>query len=346
MSLKVNIQKKLGNFQLNVSFETGNGTLGLLGTSGCGKSLTLRCIAGLETPDTGTIELDGISLFDSEKNINLPPQKRHVGYLFQNYALFPNMTVQQNILCGLKHEKNKEKRQQIYSAIVQTLQLSELENQKPDQLSGGQAQRTALARIMVNQPKLLLLDEPFSALDTHLREKLQIELKDFLATVGIDTILVTHSRDEAYHMCKNIAVIDRGCIITQKSTQAIFSDPGSAAAASITGCKNIVSASKVGNYEIEVSDWGIRLQTNTPVKNTLTAVGIRAHCFSPDTAQNRIAVQYLEEIDGPFEKTVLFRTIKQSKDTPPIWWRIPKSIVPDELPSELGIDPENILLLY
>ena len=180
MSLRAEIHKKLGAFSLDISLETQGGVLGLLGASGCGKSMTLKCIAGIEKPDSGYIALDGTVLFDSKRGINLAPQQRKVGYLFQNYALFPHMTVRQNILCGLKWEKRREIREQKYRDILKLLQLEELQKHRPHQLSGGQAQRTALARMLVNEPHLLLLDEPFSALDSHLREKLQMELRELL----------------------------------------------------------------------------------------------------------------------------------------------------------------------
>ena len=169
MALEVNIEKKAGSFLLKTAFACGTEFLGVLGSSGCGKSMTLKCIAGIEKPDKGRIVLDGKVLFDSEKKINLPPQKRHVGYLFQNYALFPNMTVRQNILCGLHFEKDKAKKEAEADRVMRLLQLEELGDLRPSQISGGQAQRAALGRILVNQPDLLMLDEPFSALDYHLR---------------------------------------------------------------------------------------------------------------------------------------------------------------------------------
>ena len=197
MSLLVNIEKRLGDFVLRTAFETDGGITGLLGASGCGKSMTLKCIAGIETPDRGRIVLDGVALFDAERRINLPPQRRQVGYLFQHYALFPNMTVRGNILCGLHGERDKQKRERALREVIGLLSLQGLENHRPSQLSGGQAQRTALARILVGSPRLLMLDEPFSALDSHLRDQLQWQLKKLLADFGRDVLLVTHSRDEA-----------------------------------------------------------------------------------------------------------------------------------------------------
>ena len=242
MSLIVDIEKRLSAFTLRAQLEAEGGVVGLLGASGCGKSMTLKCIAGIETPDSGHIELDGVTLYDSRRRICLPPQKRQVGYLFQNYALFPNMTVRGNILCGLHGERDRAARERAVSEAAQMLQLTDVLGRRPAQISGGQAQRAALARILVSRPKLLMLDEPFSALDSHLRVRLQWELRELLAGLGQSTLLVTHDRNEAYHLCGEIAVMDAGRILAKKPTKALFADPGSVRAAQITGCKNIARA--------------------------------------------------------------------------------------------------------
>lgn len=348
MSLKVDIEKQLSHFLLKVSFEMdASGILGLLGPSGCGKSMTLKCIAGIEKPDRGRIELDGVTLFDSEKKINLPPQKRGVGYLFQNYALFPNMTVRRNILCGLHYEKDKAKKERACQEMMELLQIRELADLKPDKLSGGQAQRVALARILVNQPKLLMLDEPFAALDGHLQIRLQMELKELLAGLGCKVLFVSHNRTEAYHMCDSIAVIDRGALITCKPTKLLFANPGSVSAALLTGCKNVVPAKKSGDFEVLIPAWGnLRLQTKEPVGDGLTAIGIRAHYFNPKTPGNRFPVTFTRELEEPFETILLFRFPNQAPETPDIWWRLSKEKRRGELPAELGVSPANVLLLY
>ena len=346
MSLIVDIHRALGSFTLDVSFEAENGVTCLLGASGCGKSFTLKCIAGIEKPDSGHIELDGVVLFDSEKHINLPPQKRQVGYLFQNYALFPNMTVRQDILCGLHREKNREEKERKLGEMLKLMQLEGLENHRPSQLSGGQQQRVALARILVNEPRMLMLDEPFSALDAHLRDSLKIELRDMLQRFGHEVLMVTHSREEAYNMSRRIAVMDQGRLLTIKDTKDLFADPGSIPAAVLTGCKNIVPAIKVGEHEVEVPGWGIRLQTAQAVGDGLIAIGIRAHYFNTQTQQNRYPVRYVEEMEEPFEVILQFRYAGQAPDSPPVWWRLSKEKRPRNFPEALGISPANILLLY
>ncbi|MBQ9661898.1 MAG: ATP-binding cassette domain-containing protein [Oscillospiraceae bacterium] len=346
MSLIVDIHRSLGAFSLDAAFEAENGVTCLLGASGCGKSFTLKCIAGIEKPDSGHIELDGVVLYDSGKHINLPPQKRQVGYLFQNYALFPNMTVRQNILCGLHREKDRAEKERRLAEMLKLMQLEGLENHKPAQLSGGQQQRVALARIMVNEPRMLMLDEPFSALDAHLRDSLKIELRDMLQRYGREVLMVTHSREEAYNMSSRIAVMDKGKLLGMKDTKELFADPGSVPAAVLTGCKNIAAARKTGDHEVEVPEWGIRLQTAREVGDGLAAVGIRAHYFNTQTQQNRFPVQYVEEMEEPFEVILQFRYAGQQPESAPVWWRLSKEKRPREFPAELGIAPANILLLY
>ena len=346
MSLIVDIHKDLGGFVLDAAFEAENGVTSLLGPSGCGKSLTLKCIAGIEKPDRGHIELDGVVLFDSKAHINLRPQNRHVGYLFQNYALFPNMTLRQNVLCGMHSLKDREEKERRLQEILAMMRLEGLEKHKPHQLSGGQQQRAALARILVNEPRLLMLDEPFSALDAHLRDALKVEMRDLLQRFGREVLMVTHSREEAYTMSDSIAVMDKGQLLSHKPTKQLFADPGSVSAAVMTGCKNIAPARKIGPTTVEVPSWGVRMETGRPVEDGLTAVGIRAHYFNPAAPQNRFPVQYQEELEEPFEITVQFRYAGQDPESDPIWWRVPKDKKPAQFPAELGIAPANILLLY
>ena len=210
MSLEVHIEKKLNGFTLRSDLTAGNTATAILGASGCGKSMTLRCIAGIVKPDKGRILLDGRVLFDSEQHIDLPPQQRGVGLLFQNYALFPNMTVEQNILCGLNAEKDRAARKARCAEMLRAMRLEELAGRRPAELSGGQQQRTALARILVGRPRLLMLDEPFSALDSYLREEVEGEVGSLLAGFEGTALLVTHNRDEAYRLCRDMIVMDSG----------------------------------------------------------------------------------------------------------------------------------------
>ena len=346
MSLSVHIKKTAGDFRLSIDFEHADGITGLLGASGCGKSMTLKCIAGIIKPDEGRIVLNGRVLYDSEKKINLKPQERNVGYLFQNYALFPNMNVEQNILCGLKKEKDKSVRKQKMEEMLEIMELGACRKLYPHQLSGGQQQRCALARMLVSEPELLLLDEPFSALDSYLREQLQTQVRAILERFGKDVLMVSHSRDEVYYLCNQVAIMHQGRILNQGKTKAVFSDPGSKTAAILTGCKIIADAYKTGENEVFVPDWGIHLQTKIPVEDHLCAVGLRAHYFNPKARENVYPVVYSNEREDPFELRLLFRYAQQKDGTADIWWRMPKDRRPEKMPKQLGIAPTNVLLLY
>lgn len=346
MSLSVSIEKKVGDFHLKVNLDHEEGIAGILGASGCGKSMTLKCIAGIEKPDKGRIVLNGRVLFDSEENINLKPQERKVGYLFQNYALFPNMTVEQNILCGLSKEKDKVKRQEKMESMMKVMALESCKGLFPQQLSGGQQQRCALARMLVSEPELLLLDEPFSALDAYLREQLQTQVRGILSRFGKDVLMVSHSRDEVYYLCNQVAVMHNGRMLNYGKTKEVFSDPKSKTAALLTGCKNIADAYRTGECEVYVPDWGVQLKTAVPVEDSLCAVGLRAHYFHGKARENIYPVVYLDEREDPFEFRILFQYENQNPDTPQLWWRMPKDRKPEELPKQLGIAPANVLLLY
>ena len=345
MRLFVDIQKKMGDFKLNAHFSSTADVFGLLGASGSGKSMTLKCIAGIETPDKGSIILDGITLFDSEKRINLPPQKRKVAYLFQNYALFPSMTVQQNILCALHREKDKQRKERILKEMIEMTALSGYEKHYPHELSGGQKQRVALARSLVNRPRLLMLDEPFSALDEQLRVHLQLETQLLLKQFDCPVLLVTHDRTEAYRLCDEIALVHKGSILVQKETKALFEHPENIHAARMTGCKNIAAAEKTGEFMLFVPNWNVHLKTALPLYDNLTAVGIRAHYLDESTEENRHPVQFIQTMEEPFADILLFRFAAQSKDSPPLWWRLPKG-KGQVAPSMLGVLPEHVLPLY
>lgn len=197
--LVVRIYKKLAEFDLDVSFQVEDNILGLMGASGSGKSMILKCIAGIETPDQGRIVMNNRVLFDSEKKINVPIQKRNVGYMFQSYALFPNMSVYENISVGLKARKVKDV-DFVVKRVMRQFQISELSSRYPKQLSGGQRQRVALARLIAYEPDVLLLDEPFSALDEDLKEDLLQELKRELQ-ISKPVLFVSHNKEEVNYLC-------------------------------------------------------------------------------------------------------------------------------------------------
>lgn len=273
MALEVDIKKTVGKFTLDVKFEAEQEIFALLGASGCGKSMTLRCIAGIDTPDEGRIVLNGRTLFDSEKKINLTPQKRNVGYMFQDYALFPNMTVVKNIMAGMGKNPSVD----IVNRYIEMFQLNGLEEHLPRQLSGGQKQRVALARMLAAEPEILLLDEPLSALDAYLKWQMEEELLEVLKRVDKTVMFVSHSRDEVYHLCDTVCVLEKGHMETIQGKREFFANPQTVAAARISGVRNISRAKRLSDYELLAEEWGIRFCCEETIREDLAFVGIRAH---------------------------------------------------------------------
>lgn len=296
--LKVDIEKRLGDFSLNVHFETQREKLALLGASGCGKSVTLQCIAGVKTPDRGRIVLGERTLFDSERRINLPPQQRRVGYLFQQYALFPNMTVAQNIALGA-HDRPRAERERIVAEKLRAFHLEEQAHSKPHQLSGGQQQRTALARILAGEPELLLLDEPLSALDGFLKWQLELELLDALAAFDGEILFVSHSREEVCHLCDTVCVLTNGRSEEKQSVQTLLRAPRSRSAALLTGCKNYSKARRMDAHRALCADWGVTLTSAQEIPDAANCVGVRNfHVAAPEEA-NAIVCRVLRAVpDG------------------------------------------------
>ncbi len=343
MHLTLDFEKKLEDFHLRVSYEGEAPRIGILGASGCGKSMTLRSIAGIDTPDRGLIGLGDRVLFDSSKKINLRPQERRVGYLFQNYALFPTMTVEQNIMAGV--QGTKQEKQARAQEMAKAFQLEGLEKRRPGELSGGQQQRVALARIMAYRPQALLLDEPFSAMDYFLKEKLRLEMKQVLGDYEGLSILVTHDRDEAYQLCDYLLLMHDGSIIADGPTKEIFDHPQTVEAARLTGCKNISRIRPLGPHRICALDWGnLELTTQAEVTEAITHAGIRAHDFFPcgrETSENRIPAENPVLTELPFEWYIVLQNN--------IWWKVPKDMhshdFSESLPEALSVDPAAIMLL-
>lgn len=360
MALSVHIKKKLKDFELAVDFDMEEGIVGFLGSSGCGKSMTLKCIAGIETPDEGSIVLDGEVLFDKKAGIDLSPQKRKVGYLFQNYALFPHMTVRQNIEAGQEASgKSKQEKKDIVERLLEQFHIKELENSYPVRISGGQQQRAALARMMAAEPKFLLLDEPFSALDTYLKEKLMQEMMTYLSQFKKGVIMVSHSRDEVYQMCTDTAIMHQGILETVGKTKEIFDNPGTVNAARLTGCKNISKADKLSESEIYASEWDIKLTFPEYIKipSNLTHVGIRAHEIRPvkfsdidnntSIKLNMVDCQLKRISEAPFEMYLILEN-KSGKSTSPLWWKVTKKEwkeIGETVPETVELPVEKVILL-
>ena len=349
MAVSIDIEKDFKGFSLRVKFDSTCATMGILGASGSGKSITLRCIAGIETPDRGRIVVNGRTIFDSDQKINLKPQQRRIGYLFQNYALFPTMTVKENIACGYRG-KNKQERDKKVQDYITRYHLEGLEDHLPSQLSGGQQQRVALARMMTGEPEMILLDEPFSALDGYLKDVLQRDMQTFLKDYPGDMLLVTHSRDEAFRFCDQLILLKDGKTLTIGNTRQIFEDPGLLEAARLTGCKNYSAADRIDSHHIFAADWGISLRTVQQVPTDISWVGIRGHWLKPreEDGENCMPVKVTEYIETTFEHQCLVQN-PRLKDGGSLWWMRPKNSFEEDpgknLPAYLYLPPEHLMLL-
>ena len=305
--LTVDIKKSFPGFNLDVSFETEREIMGLLGASGCGKSMTLKCIAGIEKPDEGRIVLDGRVLFDSAAKIDLPPQQRRVGYLFQQYALFPNMTVEQNIAAGCR-EKDAAKKAERVAEKIREMRINGLEKKHPRQLSGGEQQRVALARILINEPELLLLDEPFSALDSYLKWQLELEVADRIEEFGKGALLVSHSRDEVCRLCDSVCILDNGKSEKKMQVNALFEAPETLAACLLSGCKNFSRIELIDKCHVNAVDWGISLTLSGDSPEGAELVGIRAHYVGiseKPTGENSLTCSVERVLDNVFSTIVM-----------------------------------------
>ena len=237
--LEVDIEKELKDFPLRVAFRVDREVLVLFGPSGAGKSMTLSCITGLERPDRGLIRLDGRVLFESDGHHRreVPLHRRRIGYVFQNYALFPHMTVAQNLIYGIRGQRDAPARMQ---AMLARLHLDGLAERFPHQISGGQQQRVALGRALMIKPALLLLDEPFAALDGAVRESLQADIADLQRDLGLSVIYITHNLMDAFALGDRLAVIETGRLQQVGPIQEVFHHPNNRTVAEITGVRNLL----------------------------------------------------------------------------------------------------------
>ena len=348
MAIEVRIHREFDDFKLDVQFQSGSRRIGILGASGCGKSLTLKSIAGIERPETGKIESAGKVFFDSAKKIWMPPQERNVGYLFQNYALFPTMTVEKNIGIALRCGK-KEKEKKVRD-MIDRFSLQGLEKKLPGQLSGGQQQRTALARIMIYEPDMILLDEPFSALDSYLKEQTQRECLELLQDYPGTVILVSHSRDEIYRFSEEVLVMDGGKAVIQKTVKELFEHPQKVAAAKLTGCKNIEEIVWKDGKHLYVPGWDMVIPAGMGNVGGAQAIGIRAHEFTTERTESDgelVFPVYKPEVkEDLFEYHVQFFTSECAKT--PVVWKVSKKLwdVGEKgVPKWLHLKREHILFL-
>lgn len=362
MSLSVSIKKHFPAFTLDVNIEAGNETLGWLGESGCGKSLTMRCIAGIETPDEGKIVVNGKTFFEREAGkrptVNLSPQERKTALLFQNYMLFPNLTVAENVAAGIDRKLPKEEREAQVNAELKRFGLDGFDKRYPSQLSGGQQQRVALARMLAAKPDILMLDEPFSALDAHLKGALEQNLAGLFETFHGTILYVSHDIDEALRFCDRIAVIEKGHVMEVSTGNNLVNNPQSAASIKLSGCKNATPARRINDHRVFLPAWGIEVETDKPVQENLTCMGVRAFFLeqAKEPGRNTYRVRVVRTSDSRFDRSALLEFLDREPGADKVvdqtenemkyleqhlFWRIDKLKVPEE---KLPVKDEVLLI--
>ncbi len=362
MSLSVSIKKSFPAFTLDVDIEAGNETIGWLGESGCGKSLTMRCIAGIETPDEGKIVVNGKTFFEREAGkrpaVNLSPQERKTALLFQNYMLFPNLTVAENVAAGIDRKLPKEERNAQIDAELKRFGLDGFGKRYPSQLSGGQQQRVALARMLAAKPDILMLDEPFSALDAHLKGVLEQNLAGLFETFHGTILYVSHDIDEALRFCDRIAVIEKGHVMEVSTGNNLVNNPQSAASIRLSGCKNTTPANRIGDHRVFLPAWGIEVETDKPAPENLIYMGVRAFFLerAEEPGRNTYRVRVVRTSDSRFDRSILLEFLDRTPGSDPVveqtenemkyleqhlFWRVDKLKVPGE---KLPVKDEVLLI--
>lgn len=350
MSLIVDIKKRLSNFDLDVRFEADKDVFAILGASGSGKSMVLKCISGIEKPDSGHIEYNGKVFFDSKKNINISSQKRNVGFLFQNYALFPNMTVEENIKAGIR---DKKKSSNDIETVMKKFFIYDIRNRFPREISGGEQQRTALARIFISSPNILMLDEPLSALDYYVKWELEQFIMDKIKEFYGVSLFVSHSRDEVYRICDKIAVINSGKFEIIESKHNLFLSPKTRFAAILTGCKNFAKVKFLSDRKIEVEDWDKSFEFENNIdKENINYIGIRAHYFFENNIPNRdafnIKCEIVKVVEEIFSYMIIVKPLK-SKNKANIVWEFSKENYSERYKIgaiiNLGFKKESVIFL-
>ena len=323
MSLEVDIEKKFKGFHLQSQFTAGDETMGLLGASGCGKSLTMRSIAGIERPDAGKIVVNGTVFFDrapgKKARVDLTPQQRKTALLFQNYMLFPNLTVAQNVAAGISKDVSPADRDAMVQAELKRFGLAGFDKRYPVQLSGGQQQRVALARMLAARPGILMLDEPFSALDAHLKSVLEQNLVSLFEAFKGTILYVSHDIDEALRFCDRIAVVEAGHIMEMGTGDDLVNRPQSQAGIKLSGCKNATPAERRGSHCVWLPKWGVEVETVDEVPEGVKCLGVRAFFLerAEGPGRNCFRMRVDRVSDSRFERTVLLGFLDRSADADP-----------------------------
>ncbi len=353
MGLQIDITRKLPGFKLEISLSCGAEIIAVLGPSGSGKSMLLNSIAGLVKPDRGAIRYDDVTFFDSAKKINLPPRSRKTGFLFQNYAMFPHLTVADNIAFGLGKLPKQEQKKKV-TELLERFHMSDMGKRYPSQISGGQQQRVALARALAVEPRILLLDEPFSALDEHLKTHMLKEMKESLKNFRGTTLFVTHNMMEAYHLADRILILNNGSVETFDAKEEVFRRPVSLAAANITGCKNVASAVRKSEHAVEVPEWGVAAAAAAEITEENGYIGIRENNIrlaDEGERENCYSVWIADESEAPARTTLYLKigSAPQNQDDYHIQWEINReeraAVGRLPQPFKIYMNPENIFFM-
>lgn len=364
MSLLIDVKKHYPGFELAVAFEAGEERVALLGASGCGKSLTLRCIAGVETPDEGRIVVNGVTFFDSATGVNLSPQERKTALLFQNYQLFPHMTVEENVCAGMatcsgrglrgvsRHEEGLAQARQFLAIFG----MASYAKRYPSQLSGGQQQRVALARMLAARPGLLMFDEPFSALDSYLKSSLEQTLLEVFDAIHSTVLYVSHDIDEACRLCDRLVVMHNGHVEEMGTASELMAKPRTLAGMRLTGCKNTSRARRMGTSSVEAIDWGMTFDMGCEVPEDVAYVGVRARHIHLDRerpegerGRNSFDLRVIRVSDARFERLVLLDPPLPGSRSRLQWKVETLGVDPSDLPKEgevlrLHFDAQKLLL--
>lgn len=307
--LELTVQRQLQGMQLDLRFATRCRRLGILGASGAGKSQLLRCLAGLDRPDSGRICLNGRVLFDQRLGIDRPLRQRRLGLVFQNYALFPHLSVAANVGFGLQHLPPADRRLRV-ATLLQQVGLAGMADRYPDELSGGQQQRVALIRALAIEPDVLLLDEPFSAQDGRRRRQLQEQLADLLRHCQVPTLLVSHDLGEAYRLSDELLVIDQGRILAHGPKQELIHRPGDPVVARLSGVRNLSRLEPRAGSRLWASDWHLELELDEMPAVPFSHVGVRAdqlqltpEAGDGDLGPDQWRVRLVRSSEGPFHVT-------------------------------------------
>ena len=356
--LKAKIKRTLPGFDLDVELTLNRELMAILGPSGSGKTMTLQCIAGLTRPDEGYIELGGKVLFDSATGINLPPQKRKVGFVFQNYALFPHMTVNENVAYSIRHLPSAEVHEKV-AHLLNIMNVIPLAGRYPKQLSAGQQQRVAIARALAPDPEVLLLDEPFSALDSQLKERLELELLALQREYHGSMLLVTHDLAEGYKLGSQIAIYQSGRISQCDTRQKVFASPVNRTVARLTGVRNLMDGS-IARLEppyvwVYIPAWNAQLKTLAGEHSHLAldqrvVVGIRPEYvdLKQGEGENVFSSNILQAVEGISSITYRFHVESDQQSKHSINAIISKSsaiCVKDGQTCLLYLPPEHLIVI-